>query len=107
MFKVIGIILGAIFGLVGIFLYVLGSALIHGWVLTYLWKWFVIPFFGLPILPITYAMGLALIVSLLTTNSNLAYIKDEFKIKKGIQIFASLSTPLITLFFGWIIQMYI
>lgn len=44
----------------------LAAVAYNGWVLTMMWAWFVVPTFGLPVLSVVPAVGLALIVSMLT-----------------------------------------
>lgn len=42
------------------------SALMNGWVLTKLWSWFVVPIFHLPGLGLVQAIGIGVMVSFLT-----------------------------------------
>ena len=81
-------------------------AIYHGWVLTILWGWFVAPTFHLPELNIAVAIGLSLIVGMFrgyTKSDN----KDSQTTKdKTIGIIAILISPLLTLFFGWIVHMF-
>lgn len=45
------------------------STIMNGWVLSLLWIWFIVPIFGWPILSITQAIGLGMVVSFLTRHS--------------------------------------
>jgi hypothetical protein len=53
------------------------SAMWKGYVLTVLWGWFVVPTFGLPVLALAQAIGMSLVVSFLTHQS------DATKEQKG------------------------
>ena len=56
---VLGVI-GMIFGLTAL------AAVLNGWVLSIIWKWFFVPTLHLPSLSIPQAIGIALVVSFLT-----------------------------------------
>lgn len=43
----------------------IGSTILKGFVLTKLWAWFLVPFFGLPAIGIALAVGIATLVGLL------------------------------------------
>jgi hypothetical protein len=63
----VGTLLFALLGiLVAIPAMVVGEYLLSGWVLVYLWGWFVVPGFHRPALRISEAIGLAIVVSYLT-----------------------------------------
>jgi hypothetical protein len=47
-------------------IYIGGVVIFEGWVLTKLWAWFLVPLLGLKPLTIAYAIGISLIVRLLT-----------------------------------------
>ena len=81
------------------------STILHGWVLTCLWGWFVAPFFGVSTLPLAYAIGFALTVRLVTYSIN--PIADKFKTSNLSQIVVGFLTPITFLTFGWIVQMFI
>lgn len=54
----------AILGVFGVMLgLVVLTVLLHGWVLSTLWGWFVVPIFALPALGLWQAVGLSLFVS--------------------------------------------
>lgn len=65
---------GAIFGVLGLLAI---SAMWKGYVLTVLWGWFVAPTFGLPVLALAPAIGMSLLVSFLT------YQSDATKTREG------------------------
>jgi hypothetical protein len=60
--KPVGIASALVVGFVGI---VLSAALLNGFMLSYLWEWFVVPL-GVRSIRIAQAIGLAMIVSMLT-----------------------------------------
>jgi len=86
-------------GLVGL------SMVLYGWVLTYLWGWFIVPFFEVPTLPLAYAIGFSLTVRLVTNNTD--YVDSKFKMSLPRQVGLWLLTPIVTLVLGWIVQMFI
>ncbi|MBI2626116.1 MAG: hypothetical protein HYW69_00810 [Candidatus Nealsonbacteria bacterium] len=84
------------------------SAVWKGFVLLMLWKWFIVPIFGLPELPLVAAIGVGMVISFLTyqqieSKSN----EDE---DKGVHLAKSLGMlilyPAIVLFFGWIVHLF-
>ena len=81
------------------------STILHGWVLTCLWGWFVVPFFGVSTLPLVYAVGLTLIVRLMTYHID--SLDSKFKASNLSQIGVGFLTPIVTLTLGWIVQMFI
>lgn len=54
------------------------ALLFHGWALTKLWLWFVVPQFGLAPLRVSRAVGLALIIGIIVTRIDLITKKDSF-----------------------------
>jgi hypothetical protein len=59
--------IGVVFGVFGLLAL---SAMWKGYVLTILWGWFVVPTFGLPTLALAPAIGMSLVVSFLTHQSD-------------------------------------
>ena len=83
------------------------SIILNGWVLSILWSWFIAPLFGLPLLSITTAIGMAIVIRLLTYQ----YSDDMFKNKSmseliGAVIGHSIFGPLLVLFIGWIVHCF-
>lgn len=56
----------AVFGLLSLFITVPLAVVLRGWVLSRLWFWFAVPIFGLTPLGIAQAIGVSLIVWMLT-----------------------------------------
>ena len=87
-------------------LLVLGS-IWRGYALTVLWAWFVVPVFHLPVLSIAPAIGLSLIVSFLTYQSDAKTPTDDSATDAFVK--ATLSTilmPLAALCIGWIVHQF-
>lgn len=83
------------------------SAILNGWVLTYLWLWFVTPL-GLPSLSIAHAIGISCVISFLTYQ----YIerpKEKEPLQSQISTLVTVCVfrPLIVLGFGWIIHFFV
>jgi uncharacterized membrane protein len=81
------------------------GATLEGYVLSVLWGWFVVPVFGLPALSIPFAMGLALVVGLLTTNTRGDEAKDPDK--KWTPMGVMVMRPAFVLLVGWIVTKFI
>lgn len=93
-----------IFGCLGMFLasilmMVIGT-LMNGWALSILWKWFVIPIFGLPALSIIQAIGISMTVGLLISRSSADNSKKEWTEIVGGYI----AYPVLAVGIGWIIS---
>lgn len=62
--------MAALIGLIMAFVYLIFTTALNGFVLSKLWFWFMVPAFGLPPLHIAYALGMSLIIALLTKQVN-------------------------------------
>ena len=90
-------------GLVGItFITIIPIYILNGFVITKLWVWFIVPFFGLQQISMAPAIGVALLVSLLTRQ----YVPNNENKRLEPLVLAFLY-PLITLLFGWIVTWFI
>ncbi len=94
-----GTLLGIIIVLAGIVGVIALLTCFRAFVLMKLWAWFIVPLFGLPALNIPYAIGLALVMGMFFTTSK----KEEDKNFWATAI----ANPLIILFIGWIVQMFL
>lgn len=88
-------------------IFVLLSAILgviwHAVVLKILWAWFFVPLFGLPALRLPEAVGVCVIVALLTPS----YIKRSEDNREIVhRIFYMLFTPLLVLVMGWIAHLF-
>lgn len=78
------------------------AVLWEGIVLSVLWGWFMAPAFQLPPLSIPYAIGLALLVGLLTSKVRKSEDHPEM-----VEILThGLATPLVFLVVGWIVKAF-
>lgn len=78
------------------------DSFIKGWVLTVMWKWFVIPVFDLPPIKLVYSIGIAMIMGFLTKTVNTAKTESDNKL-----VALSLLRPFIVLGLGYIIHLFV
>jgi hypothetical protein len=74
---------------------------LRAFVLCKLWTWFIVPFFHLPELTIPFAIGIALVAGMFYSHLP---PDDDKKVQFWTVAFTG---PLIILFVGWIVQMFI
>jgi len=94
-------------GFLGIFGIVVGT-LFNGWSLTMLWNWFIVPLFDLPAMSIVYAIGISVLIGALSRPPEV----DSSKKKETSDLIASVLTnallrPLFSVFFGWIVTLFL
>lgn len=83
------------------------SAIWRGYVLTALWAWFVVPTFNLPTLALAPAIGLSLVVSYLTHQSDAAKPPEgDFADKTGRACASAFLLPLFVLGIGWVVHQF-
>lgn len=97
-----------VIGLLGVAVgWVVIGTILRGWVLSILWKWFIVSAFGLPALSISAAIGVSIVASLLTFQ----YIysrddrSDSEKIAGGLGV--SIGAPLLILAMGWVVKQFL
>jgi hypothetical protein len=73
----------------GIVAALLMLAVLNGFMLSYMWEWFVVPF-GLPSVSIIHAIGIAILVSMLTDHSKSSKGDDDPFIQIAIYVVARL-----------------
>jgi hypothetical protein len=73
-------------------------SVVRGFVLSYLWQWFVVPF-GLPSITVAHAIGISLIVSFLTYEGAKTESNDI-----GEAIGNGVGQTLLVFFIGWIVH---
>lgn len=88
-----------VIGFVGLIVLV---TFMRAFVLIKLWGWFMVPCFSLPTLNIPYAIGLSLVMGMF-----LASAKKTDKESAWSNILTGTLTPLIALFIGWIVHMFV
>ena len=79
------------------------AAVLEGWVLTVLWGWFIVPAFGVPGLRIPYAIGLALLVGMLTHRVR----KEEHQPDTAHVLAHGLVMPFLYLGLGWFVKLFV
>ncbi len=78
----------------------------EGFVLTKLWGWFIVPFFDLPPLSITIAIGISLITAFLT-HQRMAKDPDVDKFEQVVDLVGySIVHGLIMLLMGWTVTLF-
>ena len=84
------------------------STLWNGYVLSVLWRWFVVPPFGAPALSIGYAIGIALVVGHLTQPHEPPKTDEkEWKELFAKSVASAAVKPAIALFVGWIVTLFL
>jgi hypothetical protein len=78
----------------------------NGWVLSILWGWFIVPLGG-PVLTIPFAIGVAVIVHLLTYQYDTAKDERDTATKVGHAVGVTLLSPLLALLIGWVALKFI
>ena len=83
------------------------SSILRGYVLTWLWLWFIVPVFHLPELGIVQAIGISAVVGFLTTKySNV----DESELKKktfATAVIESFCLSLAILGIGYLVKLFL
>lgn len=97
------LILGGILLVVGL---TAGISIYNGWALSTLWGWFVVPFFHLPPISIPQAIGISLIITLLTHQYKDVQEKEREGWQKAVPLISVLSVPVVSVFIGWIVKTY-
>lgn len=79
-----------------------------GFVLSVLWGWFIVPFFGLPELSITYAIGISLIFGMVSGSYKPTKTKTEKEALEdlGKTVTYSFLMPAFALLVGWIVTLF-
>lgn len=77
--------------------------LLYGWAIVTLWRWFVVAQFGVKPLPLAAAIGLDLIVSLLTAHGFLRKKAEYTATEYTTAIIGKALLPLYALMIGWLV----
>ena len=98
----------ACFGLfvAAIALIVVGS-IMNGWVLSIMWGWFVVPLFGVPVLKVAPAIGVALVAKMLTHQSSSKSNEKKDTSETVGELIAAFLSPMVTLLIGWIVLQFV
>ncbi len=86
-------------------LMLIAYAICNGYVLMVLWGWFIVPTFHLPVLTITTAIGLAMVVSYVTYYPNTSDNGNTGRTESGMNNLGLLK-PLFALMFGAVVHHY-
>ena len=83
------------------------SCLWSGYVLSVLWRWFMVPGLGLPSLSVGYAIGVAMVISYLTRQDIPEKEGESWqeKLVRGVAVAAL--KPAIALLFGWTVTLFL
>lgn len=77
--------------------------ILEGWVFSVMWGWFIVPVFGAPALRIPHAIGLALVVGMLTHR-----VRKEQNQPDTVEILAyGLVMPFVYLGIGWVVKLFV
>ena len=79
------------------------SPIANGWALSILWKWFIVPLFGLGSLSIAQAIGLGLVVSFVAMPSP-TKLQESYTEWLGRMYGIAITKPLYSLLFGYIVK---
>lgn len=95
------------FGLIGLMVAVLAlGVIVRAFVLTVLWSWFVVPTFDLRPLAIPAAMGLSLIVGMLSYQETKTYPPDKPTSEVFGEMIGMMFAPLAALAFGAFVHLW-
>src|SRR5882672_5049517 len=102
----------AFFGCIGIvmfwFIGAVTATIFRGWVLCTLYGWFVQETFSLPELSIPIAIGISVIVSMLTHENQSEKKEDESLDKYTVGLIVkALALPAVSLAIGWVVKSFI
>lgn len=87
----------------GILVYALG-AIVRGYVISWLWLWFIVPLWGLAALTVNQSIGLSFIIAVLTHGSKK---KEEYDVNFFKIVADSIILNLSILFLGWVLYQLI
>lgn len=84
------------------------STVLRGYVLSVLWAWFIVPQFDVKPLGIVSAIGVALVVGWLAKDTAPSPVKDKKPFLETIVegVFLSIAMPLMILFTGYIVHLF-
>ena len=80
---------------------------VRGWVLATMWVWFIVPIFHLPSLTIPQAIGVSMVLALLTKDTASNADDKKSTAEKWAHAGATiLVAPVVTLGLGWIVLQF-
>lgn len=82
------------------------AVIIYGMATSALWKWFIVPVFGLPTLSLAEAIGIVILLELLTQRQQ-HKPKDQHIVSYVAQLtWDVFSTPLLLVFIGYVVHQF-
>lgn len=79
--------------------------ILHGWILSLLWKWFFVPIFALPELRLIEAIGIMIVIGFIRHRA--VWSREEDRQAIALHgVIDSLIAPFIFLAFGWIVRSF-
>ena len=101
------IVVGVVEIFVLTFGYIVVATLLKGYLLSVMWRWFMVPILSLPQLSVVQAIGIVLVVAMLThQNHGYHEDKDQSMAKQVKTIIAPLLELLIAFLVGWVVHHY-
>lgn len=98
-----------LFSLIGMMLLSAVSVVLHGYVFSTLWAWFIVPAFGLPLLSYAMATGVVLIISFATFHRVVVPEDPDRDVSAAVAdtITHIIMYPTIVLAMGWCIKYFL
>jgi hypothetical protein len=93
--------------LTGVAVWMVVGTILRGWVISILWKWFIVSAFGVPALGIAAAIGVALLVGTMAHQYTHTEDNRTDGQKAASAVGASILAPLFLLGLGWIIKQFL
>ena len=84
------------------------AIVVRGWVLSVMWGWFIAPL-GVPEITIASAIGISLVVALLTNKTDNSGPTEKRSVQQYIEVVVTHAflAPLMTLLFGWLVVQFV
>jgi hypothetical protein len=80
---------------------------LDGFVLSCLWAWFVVPYFGVQTLSVPFAIGLMLVVRKIWPRHEPMTTDNRTKKEKWVAALSPIVNPLWALLIGWVASMFL
>lgn len=102
-----GIVIAGVAGIVIGFVAIIAiGAVLNGWVLSFLWRWFIVDVFGVPALTVGQAIGVSMVARLLTSHPRTKTVKDS-KTDWGAFFAHALVVPFVTLGIAFVVKQFV
>ena len=80
-------------------------AAFNGVALMLLWRWFVVPTFSVPVLTLWSAVGIVVLINLVTTEYQYGSIDNRSESEVWYAFFYKISAPTVAIIVGYIVQL--